>query len=140
MLLEKGLPLIVRLMERVECTKDCWNWTGGKFENGYGKIEIKGKTKKAHRVSYELLKGQIPDGLVIDHCICNNKSCINPDHLEAVTCKVNLQRAGALITNCPQGHELSTDNLVKRKDGRRSCKTCCRVQSLARYHKNKQSK
>lgn len=50
-----------------------------------------GETRMAHRVSHVLYKGPIPNGLVIDH-LCRNPSCVNPDHLEAVTQKENVHR------------------------------------------------
>lgn len=58
----------------------CWLWIASKNNKGYGEISIKGKTMKAHRVSYELYKGNIPLGLCVCH-ICDIPSCVNPDHL-----------------------------------------------------------
>lgn len=76
----------------VENENGCWVWQGSTGRHGYGSVKYKGKTVGAHRVSYILTYGQIPEGLVIDH-LCSNKPCINPLHLEAVAHKVNLQRA-----------------------------------------------
>ena len=138
---ERCVPLIVRIMERVKNVDSCWEWTGSFNHNGYGYISINNKTKRSHRISYELFKGKIPEGLQIHH-ECRNRKCVNPEHLEAVTCKVNLNRginAMSLRTHCPQGHEYTSDNLVKRKYGR-DCATCNRVRVLATYYKNKQSK
>src|SRR6202030_118623 len=70
-----------------EPNSGCWLWLGACNEFGYGKF---GKVK-AHRFSYEREKGPIPDGLEIDH-LCRNKSCVNPDHLEAVTHGENRRR------------------------------------------------
>jgi hypothetical protein len=72
--------------------KGCWIWQGSVGRHGYGRLKWKGKTSSAHRVMYEITKGYIPNGLVIDH-LCSVKPCINPDHLEAVTLSENSQRA-----------------------------------------------
>ena len=88
-------PLEVRFWEKVRKTDECWEWTGTKVL-GYGRIrrgEGRG-TVPAHRVSYELHKGDIPEGLEIDH-LCANHGCVNPDHLEAVTHVENMRRANA---------------------------------------------
>lgn len=71
--------------------KDCWPWLGTINDEGYGMIKIDGKIHRAHRLSYLIQNGPIADGLVIDH-ICENKSCVNPMHLSAVTVKQNNRR------------------------------------------------
>lgn len=62
----------------------CWNWLGSKNKFGYS-------TSHTHRIFYKLYKGKIPEGLILDH-LCRNASCINPDHLEAVTYAENARR------------------------------------------------
>jgi HNH endonuclease len=88
-------PVLNRLLSRVKFTDaGCWEWTGaitGGECGGYPCIRIDGHTLGAHRVSYALFKGEIPDGLEPDHT-CKNRKCINPDHLEAVTHQVNVRR------------------------------------------------
>jgi hypothetical protein len=69
----------------------CWLWESAVNQNGYGRFWHKNKTKKAHRVSYEIYVGPIPDGLQIDH-LCRQASCVNPHHLDVVTQKENQRR------------------------------------------------
>jgi hypothetical protein len=104
----------------------CWLWNGGVNSRGYAEMSHKGKSDKAHRISYRLYKGEIPDGLCLDH-LCRVKCCVNPYHLEAVTSIENIRRATPYLrkkTHCLRGHELSGDNLASRKDGARHCKKC----------------
>jgi hypothetical protein len=114
----------------------CWLWTGSK-STGYGLFAV-GSTLdesrrkvRAHRWSYEALKGAIPAGLDLDH-LCRVRACVNPDHLEPVTRGENARRgdAGAHLaakTHCPQGHPYSGDNLyIRPSDGARECRTCKR--------------
>lgn len=63
-----------------EPNSGCWLWTGAVDKDGYGKLTVKYRYAKAHRESYELHKGPIPDGLVVCHR-CDVPGCINPDHL-----------------------------------------------------------
>lgn len=58
----------------------CWSWKGSKHQFGYGWIRHGNKTLIAHRVSYALHKGEIPDGMLVMHT-CDNPECTNPDHL-----------------------------------------------------------
>ena len=115
-----------------EPNSGCWLWTAATNGNGYGVIRLGPRPASmgyAHRVSYELHKGPIPEGLVIDH-LCRVTLCVNPDHLEVVTHRENLLRGvgfsavNAKKTHCLQGHPLSGDNLLSRKDGSRCCRTC----------------
>ena len=66
----------------------CIEWTEGKTKSGYGQVWYESKNQLAHRVVYKIVYGVIPDGLVICHK-CNNKSCINPEHLVAATQREN---------------------------------------------------
>lgn len=77
-----------RFWGKVDKSGDCWNWLAGKSAAGYGTFHYKGKDRKAHRVSYTWAKGEIPQGLQIDH-VCRNTSCVRPDHLRLATNKQN---------------------------------------------------
>jgi hypothetical protein len=124
------LTLEERLLAKVKVYPDgCWFWTGAKSAGGYGHFYDGRNVRPAHRVSYELYKGPIPNGLVLDH-LCGHPPCVNPDHLEAVTERVNILRASgtgainAKKTHCPQGHEYTEENTYRLPDGRRRCHTC----------------
>lgn len=88
-----------RLWEKVQKSEGCWLWTGFRDRMGYGRLNIRGIPVLAHRVTYELVNGAIPDGLEMDH-LCRVPACVNPSHLEAVTRSVNARRgtAGKVLT------------------------------------------
>lgn len=69
----------------------CWIWQGGKTEHGYGVVRDGGRSRGAHCVFYEQAGGVIPDGWDVHH-ECRVKSCVNPDHLEAITHAENVWR------------------------------------------------
>jgi hypothetical protein len=120
---------------------DCWEWKGAKNITDYGTITINNKALYVHRISYEISKGKIPTGLQIDH-LCRNRKCVNPEHLEAVSLRENLNRGikhnqNSNKTHCVRGHELKGDNLYVKPDGARRCRKCNNEKQNIRRRRSK---
>jgi hypothetical protein len=122
------LPL-ERLAPRIDASGDCWEWTGHLTARGYGVLSIKinGKwcNRRAHRLVWIALCGPIPDDLTLDH-LCRLRRCVNPDHLEPVTNRVNILRGQSIPalnargTHCKWGH----NNWRPLPNGGRECRSC----------------
>jgi hypothetical protein len=100
----------------------CWEWTSSiSSPSGYGKLDFKGKTVSAHRASYKVFKGEIPKGKHICHS-CDNRKCVNPDHLWVGTAKDNV-------------HDMIKKGRQGSTKGRKLC-----PEHLAKFHGNRSSR
>jgi len=109
----------------------CWLWTATRDARGYGKVSREGRMALAHRVSYELHVGPIPDGLTLDH-LCRVRHCVNPAHLEPVAHAENVRRGAAVQTHCRKGHPFDEANTHIDKRGWRECRACHRLSTARR--------
>jgi hypothetical protein len=134
---ELGLPVWwprFRAKITIDPERGCWNWwPAGCPTNGYGAFQIAKRRYAAHILIYKTLVGEIPKGLELDH-LCRNKSCVNPDHLEAVTHAVNCQRAARKHALCRNGlHPLEGDNVLPFRTERITCRACWSIGQRRRY-------
>ncbi len=143
-----------RFWEKVDKTDYCWIWEAD-IRNGYGLSQDRNKTvRSAHRIAYEEIVGDIPEGLELDHlchtwdkeCMgghgCLHRRCVNPEHLQPVTHLENGRRGRAGIvsakrqrskTHCKWGHPFDDGNTWIEKDGSRHCRECDANRHRLRY-------
>lgn len=130
-----------RFMDKVNVNPEtgCWEWTASTSSGGYGMFALSRTQFMAHRVSYELHIGLIPEGLTLDHTChspatcwlddhntCPHRRCVNPEHLEPITMLENARRGRhKLKSECPSGHPYDEENTMWY-DGRRYCRECGR--------------
>ena len=132
----KHMTYIERFNQKINKTNTCWLWTGAQNSKGYGAMSYNGKVINAHRLSYLLHKGEIPDKLIVCHT-CDTPRCVNPDHLWLGTHTDNnhdmikKNRHGKNMrrqTHCRKGHKFTpkTTYIRTEPDGTQyqNCKTC----------------
>lgn len=128
-----------------EPNSGCWLWIGSTTREGYGRAHLRrGKTVAAHRKAFQMDTGAvIPRSMHLDH-LCRVRCCVNPDHLEVVTARVNTHRAmlfrdpGLCQQDglCLHGHPLDQSNAHSRADGDTPCRSC-EILSRRRYRARK---
>lgn len=141
------MTALERFTSKFTVSTGCWNWGACILKNGYGQTYWNGKRDYAHRVSYQIYKGEIPDGLVIDH-LCRNKACVNPEHLELVSQSENVLRGWRLAhqngvpvkynprPSCTRGHLFVPEN-IKLKSRNKYLFRMCRICNRAARKRNR---
>ena len=115
-----------RFFSKIDKTPSgCWEWNASKNHSGYGQFRYDGKVMLAHRASYIIFSGDIPEGNHILHS-CDNPACVNPEHLRPGTDADNVadkmsrnRHAAQSRTHCKNGHEYDAYGNNQRK-----CNTC----------------
>lgn len=144
----KPIPPEVRFMRFVkEDENGCWIWTGhttgSKGKRGFFQPGTRSTDPKmyAHIFAYRTWVGPIPEGMELDHVICNNGMCVNPWHLEPVPPRINQERTRRDF--CLAGHDMSDPNNQKWAIGvdglpkRKGCRECAKIRDRVRYHEKK---
>jgi len=129
----RGLTAEQRFWSKVQGgpPSECWLWTASTDPSGYGMFHVGGQRRliRAHAWAFEAARGPVPMGLHLDH-LCEVKRCVNPWHLEPVTCLENVRsRVPRERGACLYGHPYAEFSRVyPAKDGsdRRQCAECNR--------------
>lgn len=107
---------------------DCWEWSGAHDPDGYGVFQ-----HRAHRLVYEVMGGDIPDGMDLDH-VCQNRGCVNPAHMAPESPDRNRrQLRKERSTHCGRGHEWTLANTRINTNGKRACRACQAQRNRDRY-------
>jgi len=132
--------VLARALEKVIIDRNgCWLWTACTDDRDYALLWVDGRSRRAHRVLYELLVGD--PGPELDH-LCRVHSCVRPSHMEPVTHQENVRRGDVPKinggkTHCIRGHPFDEENTYITKAGKRSCRTCQRVRAREWFRTNK---
>jgi hypothetical protein len=126
---------------------DCWEWKGAKSSGTpmvfIGVPGTPGRTISARKIIWEQTRGEdVPAGSIVTNS-CQNRLCVNPNHIIVVTRREHALRNGSPTAlnsqreTCKNGHPFTEENTYLRKDGRgRQCRTCAREQ-VAKHRKRK---
>ncbi len=116
---KRGVPLTATFFEERsrQDGNGCRLWRKCRCSTGYGVIKVGGRGRRAHRVAYEVLVGPIPDGQFVMHR-CDNRACVNVDHLALGTHKDNMQDMNLKGRHVAAWTYQDYDMIRPRKSGR----------------------
>lgn len=124
---------------RLDERTGCHLWHAARDTFGYGNFWTGHSYVKAHGFAWSRKHGPVPAGMHLDHFVCSNPQCCNPDHLKVVTPRENVLRAeagpsavNARKAECVNGHPFTPENTYSRPDGRgKDCRLCRRMRAVA---------
>lgn len=119
----RALTIEGHLARKEVTASGCWELPHKAGPKGYKHLSTAGRAGRAHKVIWEFFNGPVPAGKELDHT-CNNRGCVNPEHLEPVDHATNCARAALRRTHCKRRHPLIGDNVKTLASGERKCRTC----------------
>ncbi len=144
---QRSVPRETSFWESLEIIDGgCWEWTKCRNNRGYGRVQWEGRARMAHRVAWELICGEIPEGVFVCHS-CDNRICCKPDHLFLGTHEDNMADMMAKGRKprkpyCANGHALVGDNVRingydKKGNPTRACRICVNENKRKYWHRDK---
>jgi hypothetical protein len=118
----------------VDRQEGCWTWTASVGDHGYGQLTHLQQKYTAHRLAWELYRGAVPDGLCVLHR-CDNRRCVNPDHLFLGTRKDNLEdmtQKGRRVRGVTHGRaKLTVDQVLAIRSSATSARSEARIYGVS---------